>query len=99
MRSHSIFSRRILSFIIILALSGLACTISLLEWPTFPTANPPNQNNPAGLTVTPAPRADVTLSVRLPDPLSPNEILALSVLDEVTGLALNPVDYQMTALD
>ena len=27
------------------------------------------------------------------------KILALSVLDEVTGLALNAVDYQMTAVD
>ena len=37
--------------------------------------------------------------MRLPDPLPANEVLALSILDEVTGLALNAVDYQMTAVD
>jgi hypothetical protein len=35
----------------------------------------------------------------LPEPLQPGEILAISVLDEVTGLALNAVDYQMTQSD
>jgi hypothetical protein len=37
--------------------------------------------------------------VRLPEPLLPGEVLMFSVLDEVTGLALNPVDYQMTMVD
>ena len=48
---------------------------------------------------TPLPRAEVTFTVRLPEPLPANEILVVSVLDEVTGLALNPVDYQMTMVD
>lgn len=99
MKSHFVFSRRILSFIIILALTSQACAISLLEWPSFPTAGPPNPNSPTGPTATPAPRAEVTFTVRLPEPLAPNEIMAVSVLDEVTGLALNPVDYQMTLVD
>ena len=99
MKSHFVFSRRILSFIIILALSSQACSISLLEWPTFPTASPQNPNTPIGPTPTPPSRAEVTFTVRLPEALAPNEILAVSVLDEVTGLALNPVDYQMTPVD
>jgi hypothetical protein len=99
MKSRFVFSRRILSFITILALTSQACAISLLEWPSFPTASPQNPNIPAGPTATPAPRAEVTFTVRLPEPLAPNEILAVSVLDEVTGLALNPVDYQMTPVD
>ncbi|HLF75620.1 MAG TPA: hypothetical protein VI524_14790, partial [Anaerolineales bacterium] len=99
MRSQSFFSRRIPSFILILALASQACTISLFEWPGFPTAGPPDPNIPGGPTSTPAPRAEVTFTVRLPEPLPANEILALSVVDEVTGLALNPVDYQMNALD
>src|SRR4029077_6303402 len=41
----------------------------------------------------------VTFTVRLPEPLLPNEVLDLSVVDEVTGLALNPVDYQMNIVD
>ncbi|MGZ9235854.1 MAG: hypothetical protein ACXW4E_10040, partial [Anaerolineales bacterium] len=65
MKSRFVFSRRILSFIIILALSSQACAISLLEWPSFPTSVPQNPNIPAGPTATPAPRAEVTFSVRL----------------------------------
>src|SRR5215211_3515730 len=99
MKSHPVFSRRILLFILILALSGQACAISLLEWPTFPTSPPADPNVPAGPTATALPRAEVTFTVRLPDPLPGNEVLAVSILDEVTGLALNAVDYQMTAVD
>src|SRR6185503_16393511 len=99
MKSRFVFSRRILSFIIILALSSQACAISLLKWPSFPTAAPQNPTIPTGPTATPPPRAQVTFIVRLPEPLPTNEILAISVLDEVTGLALNPVDYQMTPVD
>ena len=100
MRSHLLFSRRILFFIMVLALSSQACAISLIKFPNlFPTAAPTNPAVPAGPTATPLPRAQVTFTVRLPDPLPANEVLAISVLDEVTGLELNPVDYQMTAAD
>ncbi|HLO30432.1 MAG TPA: carboxypeptidase regulatory-like domain-containing protein [Anaerolineales bacterium] len=99
MKSQSVSSRRILLFMIILALSSQACAISLLKWPTFPTASPSTTNLPTGPTATALPRAQVTFTVRLPDPLPPNEVLALSILDEITGLALNAVDYQMTAVD
>src|SRR5215207_3246459 len=99
MKSHPVFSRRILLFILILALGGQACAISLIEWPTFPTRAPADPNIPAGPTATALPRAEVTFTVRLPEPLPGNEVLAVSILDEVTGLALNAVDYQMTAVD
>ncbi|MGZ9222801.1 MAG: hypothetical protein ACXW4Q_11900, partial [Anaerolineales bacterium] len=99
MKSHPIFPRRILFFIIVLAITSQACAISLLEWPSFPTASPSNTNPPAGPTATDLPRAQVTFTVRLPDPLPANEVLALSILDEITGLALNAVDYQMTPMD
>jgi hypothetical protein len=99
MRPHFVFSRRILLFILVLALGGQACAISLIKWPTFPTAGPSNTNIPSAPTPTDLPRAQVTFTVRLPDPLAPNEVLALSVLDEVTGLALNAVDYPMNAVD
>jgi hypothetical protein len=99
MKSHSVFTRRILLFILILTLSTQACAISLFQWPAFPTAGPSNPNPATGPTATALPRAQVTFTVRLPDPLQPNEVLALSILDEVTGLALNAVDYQMTATD
>ncbi|MCI0610335.1 MAG: hypothetical protein L0Z71_14900 [Anaerolineae bacterium] len=99
MKPQPVFTRQILLFILILALSSQACAISLFEWPIFPT--PPGSTNPTpgGPTPTPPPRAQMTFNVRLPDPLPANEILALSVLDEVTGLSLNAVDYQLTAVD
>ncbi|MBN2116394.1 MAG: hypothetical protein JW730_07480 [Anaerolineales bacterium] len=99
MKSASLFSRRILFFIIVLALTSQACAISLIEWPTFPTSSPSTPNFPTGPTATALPRAEVTFTARLPDPLPANEVLAISILDEVTGLALNAVDYQMTAVD
>jgi hypothetical protein len=99
MKSHPAFSRRILLFILALALSSQACALSLIKWPTFPTASPSNTNLPSGPTPTDLPRAQVTFTVRLPDPLAANEVLVLSILDEVTGLALNAVDYPMNAVD
>ena len=100
MKSRPVFSRRILLFILILALASQACAITLLEWPSFfPTTGPTTPTGPTGPTATPLPRAEVTFTVRVPEPLPANEILVLSILDEVTGLALNAVDYQMNLVD
>ena len=103
MKSQPVLSRRILFFVLILALTSQACAISLVEWPDlselFPTASAPGPGAPPGPTATPLPRAEVTFTARLPEPLAANEVLAISILDEVTGLALNPVDYQMTSAD
>lgn len=97
MKSHSVFSRPILAFIVILALTSQACALSLLDLPQWPgTSNTPL---PSGPTLTPMPRSETRFTVRLPEPLPAGEVLAISVLDEVTGLALNPVDYQMTPVD
>lgn len=89
-------SRPVLFFILILALTSQACAISLLDLP-LPGRSTPTA--PSGAPPTPLPRAQVKITVQLPEPLQPGEILALSVLDEVTGLELNSVDYQMDAVD
>jgi len=99
MKARPVLPRQFLLFITILTLVSQACAISLFEWPFPTTPGPGTTPAPTGPTATPAPRAEVTFTVRLPEPLLPNEVLAISVLDEVTGLALNPVDYQMTPLD
>jgi len=96
MKSRPVVSRSFILFIVILALSSQACAISLIKWP-FPSSS--NTPAPGGPAPTPLPRAQVTFTVRLPEPLLPNEVLMLSIVDEVTGLALNPVDYQMNVLD
>ncbi len=86
-------SRRLLLLIALAFLmSGLACTFSLLEWSvpslgTTPVPPPP--------TPTPMPVADVTFEVTLPAALLPGEKVVVSVLDEVTGLALNAVNYPL----
>jgi hypothetical protein len=99
MKPPSISSRHILPLIIILALVTQACAITLFEWPFSTTPGAPVTPGPSGPTPTPQPRAEVVFTVRLPDPLQANEVLAISVVDEVTGLTLNAVDYQMTAVD
>ena len=98
MKPHPIFSRPFILFVIILALSSQACAITLLKWPFPSTSNTPAPGT-SGPAPTALPRAQVSYTVRLPEPLLPNEVLVLSVLDEVTGLALNPVDYQMNIVD
>ncbi len=88
----------ILASLSVLTLTAMACTVSLLQIPTVaPAATQPP--SPALPTPTVLPRAQTVFQVTLPEPLGAGENLALSVLDEVTGLALNPQLYQMQPLD
>ena len=97
MSTHKKISRPILFFILILALASQACALSLLNLPAIPGISNPTQ---APVSVpTQAPRAEVKFNVQLPEPLQPGEVLAISVLDEVTGLNLNSNDYQMEQVD
>lgn len=79
--------------------------IVLLSLPAFsgclPAASPTPQEPQATAlpTATPAPEAQITFRVELPAPLSPGDSLLLTLLDEVTGLALNPSSHIMEAED
>ncbi len=86
------------SFLALLSLLFLnSCTISLLDIPGLTsTQTPPT---PAGPTPTPMPAASVTFNVTLPGPILSGETLYLSVVDEVTGIGLNPVNHAMQAMD
>ena len=55
--------------ICILLLSGLACTTSLLQLPNIPAA-PTQPAAPATPSPTPQPRAKVTFTAILPEPLA-----------------------------
>src|SRR5215211_1599651 len=99
MKSRSVFSRRILLMITVLALSSQACALSLLKSPFSSTPSAPSSPTSNGPTPAALPRAEVRFTVRLPEALPANEVLAISILDEVTGLALNAVDYQMDTVD
>ena len=83
-------------FILIFALPSLACQFSLIEWSLF---NQPTALPGAGPTATPTPLVEITFKLSLPAPLAPGESLYLAVMDEVTGLALNPLLYSMQPLD
>ncbi len=94
--NHLIFRLAVLTSLIALLLNS--CTLSPIDifgilpaTPTLPFIIPP--------TATPQPHAEVTFEVSLPAPLLPGETLFLSLVDEVTGLALNAVNYPMQGRD
>jgi hypothetical protein len=89
---------RSLALLNLLALLLSACTFSLID---IPWLNPgtPSPGAPPGPTVTPLPSAAVTFTVTLPAPLPPGETLFLSLVDEITGLALNPTNHPMQGMD
>ncbi|HUI88205.1 MAG TPA: carboxypeptidase regulatory-like domain-containing protein [Anaerolineales bacterium] len=84
--------------ICVLLLGGLACTTSLLQLPTIPSG-PTSVPTTILPSPTPEPRAKVTFTAVLPEPLGPGESLYMNVMDEVTGLALNASTYPMQAKD
>ncbi|MBN2385533.1 MAG: carboxypeptidase regulatory-like domain-containing protein [Anaerolineales bacterium] len=75
-----------------------SCTFSLIDIPGLSPATPTSPF-PIPPTGTPQPMAEITFDVTLPLPLLPGETLVLSVLDEVTGLGLNPANYPMSGRD
>lgn len=82
-----------------LVLTALSCTWSLLQ--PGGTAPPPATTLPGQPVPTPVPLplAETTLSVALPAPLPGGASLSVAVLDEVTGLPLNPLIYPLEAVD
>lgn len=83
-RDHS----KSLAILLFIALLLASCDI---------IAPPPSAPTPT-LAPTPAlPEAMVTFSVMLPAPPNPGEAVYINILDEVTGLALNPKPYVLQA--
>jgi hypothetical protein len=96
MKNH--LARRLIRFALaslsLFAITG--CTLISLPDLVPPTGTPPYPLPP---TPTPQPMASVTFQVAVPAPLLAGESLLLSVVDEVTGLGLNPAFYPMTGMD
>ncbi len=90
--------RVVFIFLSILTATTLSCTFSLIQLPNIPLGS---TQAPVQVTPTPTqlPRAQTVFTAILPEPLTGGESLALSVVDEVTGLALNPQMYPMQAKD
>lgn len=96
MKAKSNPARRWIHAAMTLLLAGQACTVSLFNPPSSPaTGTPP----PAAPTLTPYPAAQTNFVVTIPEPLQPGESLVLTALDEVTGLALNAVNYPLSPRD
>ena len=87
-------------FLITFAFSSTGCQLSLIKLPSFSGGgNPTAPPVPSGPTATPPPMAQVTFIAVLPEPLAEGESLAIAILDEVTGLALNAALYPMEPRD
>lgn len=81
-------------------LLSIACTFSLLDF-GGPTPTPFSTPVPTLelVLITPIPVAETTFRVIVPDNTPVDEPIQLSILDEVTGLALNPQRFTMEAED
>ena len=104
MRKTSLSKFAIFVFIAALLLSGPACTFSLFDFGGIGNlgndGNTPIIGNPtAAPEPTPVPSAEVVFTAHIPAPLAAGDILAISLLDEVTGLALNASSYPMEMVD
>lgn len=85
-----------------LTLAGLlavqACSLSPLD--LNPLASGPGRTTGSeGSASAPRPAAQTMFVVNLPEPLLPDENLTLSIMDEVTGLSVNAVNYTMSQRD
>jgi len=90
--------RRIIAAAFVLVLVGQACTLSLFENP-LNTGTSTQTPDVIALPPTPQVMAQTTFIVTVPEPLQPNESMAIAVMDEVTGLSLNATQYPMSARD
>jgi hypothetical protein len=95
---QSLLSRRMIFAAFVFVLVGQACTLSLFENPlnTGTSTQTPGVNVPSP---TPQAMAQTNFVVTLPEPLQPNETLAIAIMDEVTGLSLNATQYPMSPRD
>jgi len=84
------------SALCLLAFLTSACAVSMPNLPSMPGTAASNAANELATTL---PRAQSVFIATLPEPLAEGEALALALLDEVTGLALNPQLYPMQAID
>ncbi len=90
----------ILTLSVFLAVLLGACNLSLLDVPGgFGQTPTPELAYPIPPTPAALPQAEVTFRVAIPADTPEGEPITLTLLDEVTGLALNPVPIVMQAED
>ena len=91
----------IFSFLIAILLIGQACTLSLFDNPLGEGANASATQaaDDASASQTQVPSAETRFTVHIPTPLKDGDVLAISILDEVTGLAFNAENHPLQAVD
>ncbi|MCC6147243.1 MAG: hypothetical protein IT308_06705, partial [Anaerolineaceae bacterium] len=94
MRVNSRSFHRIWIFLTAINFLFSACTINKLEFKFSP---PPT--NVAVTAPFPAPRVEVIFNVEIPAQTAGQKSIYLDILDELTGLALNPYRYGMSMID
>jgi hypothetical protein len=82
----------------LVTLISSGCTLSLIQIPTIPGLST-QLPVPVIPTATPLPRAQTVFFAAVPRPLAAGESLGVALLDEVTGLALDPELYPMHSTD
>ena len=95
-RRRSLSRLALLAMTCLMLVSAPGCTFSLID---LGLGGDPATAAPLGPAPTPIPSATVTFRVTLPEPLLPGETLSLSLLEEVTGLALTAAYYPMQPVD
>ena len=103
---NGIKHRIIATMLLALLMSSISgCQISLFEFPDIslpggnngsPTSIPGQPDDPISQDL---PTAQVTFTAVLPEAIGEGETLFVSILDEVTGLALNSTNYEMKPRD
>jgi hypothetical protein len=79
--------------IILISLAG--CSLPYLQ-PASPTASSPGEGSSQAAAL---PQAEITFMVALPQDAPEGQSVYLNIVDEVTGLALNPITYPMQKMD
>ena len=82
-----LYSWLLVSIIITSIISGCSLTNDIIN--TIKTTQIPEGNSELGQS------ANITFYVEIPDDTPPDQPILLSILDEVTGLGLNPQRYSM----
>ncbi len=97
MKGSTVPLRRLLYAALTLIFAGQACALSLFDWNPFQSTD--NPTPPAIATNTPYAATQTTFVVTLPEALQNGESLAISIVDETSGIRFNEVKYPMTAQD
>ncbi len=104
-KKHTLPKQIIFSLLAMVLLFGQACTLSLANFEDLfgnggeENASATEEAGEGAASSTPVPSAETRFTVHIPAPLNDGDVLAISILDEVTGLTFNTENYPLQAID